>query len=137
MRRPVALLLALVAVCILPLALGAERILLLELPGRLPLGTLMAALALVAAAAVPFAASRSNSALRRISAAAVIAALAWLPVGIYLSGSASLNFVEDAADAALYWRLTTGLVAVILMLLAWAAVTAAVRWRARGRAEAT
>ena len=45
MPRPTPLLLSAVVLCVLPLALGLESILLVGLPGGLPLGTLLAALA--------------------------------------------------------------------------------------------
>lgn len=122
--RPVPVLLAVVAVCVLPLAAGAERLLLVGLPGGLPLGTLLAALAFVAGAAVPVVASRPGSALRWVGGAALVAAVAWLPAGVYLSGNAALHFVDDAADAERYWMLTAGLGACVLGTLLWASAAA-------------
>jgi hypothetical protein len=67
------------AFCIAPLAIGAEAILLFELPGGLPLGTFISALALVLGAAVSLAASQPRSPLRLVSVGALVAASLWLP----------------------------------------------------------
>ena len=131
MKRPVPLLLIAVALCVLPLALRAEGVLLLSLPGELPLGTLLAALALIAGATVPIAASRSKTPLRWAGYVALTAAVLWLPLGIYLSGNAALNFVNDGADSAAFWRLTAGLVAFVLATTLWSAVTAVLQRRSR------
>ena len=130
--QPVPLLLLCLALCVLPLALGAEAVLLVGLPGGLPLGTLLGALAFVLGAAIPFAASRPRSLLRRVSVVALAAAVLWLPLGIYLAGNATLSFVNDAADAAVYWRLTAGLAGLILTTMVWAGTAAFLGRRSRG-----
>lgn len=136
MRR-VPLLLFCLAVCLVPLAFGAESVLLIGLPGGLPLGTLLAALAFALGAAVSVAASRPRSLLRRVSTVAMVGALLWLPLGIYLAGNASLSFVDDAADSAVYWRLTAGLGGLTLATMVWAGVGALLRRRAHARVPST
>lgn len=131
--RPVYLLLLALALCVLPLALGADAILLFGLPGGLPLGTLLAALAFVLGAAVPLAASRPRLLLRWVSVFALAAAVLWLPLGVYLAGNAALSFVNDAADSALYWRLTAGLGGLILAAMLWASVAALLSRRSRAQ----
>ncbi|MEM1271919.1 MAG: hypothetical protein AAGI08_17870 [Bacteroidota bacterium] len=131
MKRLVLILLAVVFASILPLALGAESVLLIGLPGGLPLGTLLAALAFAAGAGVPLAASRPDTFLQTVSRLVLAAAVLWLPVGIYLSGNPALNFVDDASDSALFWRLTAGLGVLILVTMLWAAVDAVTKHRAQ------
>jgi hypothetical protein len=94
-----------------------EAILLLFLPGGLPLGTLMAAVAMISASLIPVVKPNSASFLRRAGWILVLASVLWLPLGIYLSGNAALSFVQDAADAQLFWRFTTGLGVCILIAL--------------------
>lgn len=130
--RPVPLLLLVLALCVLPLALGAEAILLFGLPGGLPLGTLLAALAFVLGAVVSVAASQPRSLLRRVSVVALAAAALWLPIGVYLAENAALRFVNDAADSAVFWRLTAGLGGLILTTMLWAGTAA---FLARRRAD--
>jgi hypothetical protein len=99
-----------------------EAILLLFLPGGLPLGTLMAAVAMISASLIPVVKPNSASFLRRAGWILVSASVLWLPLGIYLSGNAALNFVQDAADAQLFWRFTTGLGVCILIVLVWTGI---------------
>ena len=112
------------AFCLVPLAIGPETILLFELPGGLPLGTLIAALTLVLGAAVSLAASRPRSLLRMVSVVALVAASLWLPVGIWLAANAALNFVNDAANSAVFWRFTKGLAWLVLATMLWAGTEA-------------
>ncbi|MEO0558105.1 MAG: hypothetical protein AAF170_07965 [Bacteroidota bacterium] len=121
--RPAFLLVA-IALCLLPLALGLESLLLVNLPGGLPLGTLLAALAFILGAAVPVVASRPRTLLRWVGMIGLVAAVLWLPLGMYLSGTPSLSFVNDAADSAIYWGLTKGLAAGILATMLWAGAAA-------------
>ncbi len=137
MPRPTPLLLSAVVLCVLPLALGLESILLVGLPGGLPLGTLLAALALVAGAAVPVVASRRGAPLWWVGLVTLVGTALWLPVGIALSGSASLSFVNDGADAALFWRMTAWLGALVLLTMGWAAVDAWVHRRGRTESAST
>lgn len=129
MKRFVPVLLTVVVLCVLALVSGVEALLLIPLPGGLPLGTLFAILALVAGAAVPLAVSRPGSLLRWVGAIALVAAVLWFPVGAYLSGNAELNFVVDAANSALFWHLTAAVAVLVLGTMLWAGVEAI--WKRR------
>ena len=115
--KTVTVLLLLTIGCLIPLILGMEAILILSLPGGLPLGTLMAAVAIISASLIPVVKSNSGSFLRRAAWVLFSGSLLWLPLGIYLSGNAALNFVQDAADSQLFWRFTVGLSVCILIAL--------------------
>lgn len=117
---PVLLLLAIG--CVIPLIFGLEGILLVSLPGGLPLGTLMAAVAMISASLIPVVKPNSASFLRRTGWVLFSASLLWLPLGIYLSGNAALNFVLDASDAQLFWRFTALLSVTILIVLVWSGI---------------
>lgn len=122
--RPIYLPVVILVVCLVPLVLGAEGILLLTLPGGLPLGNLLAACAIVVGSAIPLMPSRKSSWLRRTGLVILIAAILWLPIGIFLSGNAALSFNQDPVDSAFFWRFTAGLGFSILVLIAWSAVEA-------------
>ena len=120
--KVVAPLLSLVVACLIPLMFGIETILLVNLPGGLPLGTLLAAIAFISASFIPISKSKPGSFLRRIGSVLLLASILWLPLGIYLSGNAALSFVQDAADSHLFWRFTAGLGVSILVSLLWTGV---------------
>jgi hypothetical protein len=121
-------LLVALAFCFAPIAIGAQAFLLFGLPGGLPLGTLLAALIFVLGSAVCLAASQPRSLLRLTSLGTVVAASLWLPIGIWLAENAALNFVNDAADSAAFWRLTHGLAWLIVATMLWAGAEA-INWR--------
>lgn len=106
-------------ICVLPIVLGWERVLLVGLPGELPLGTLMAAVALVAASGLTLLKREPINLRLVISMVLFVAAIGWLPLGIILSGNASLSFVQDAADSAFFWRFTGGLIISIIVTWIW------------------
>ena len=120
--KTVTVLLLLAIGCLVPLILGVEGILLVSLPGGLPLGTLLAAVAMISASLIPVVKPNSGSFLRRAAWVLFSTSVLWLPLGIYLSGSAALNFVQDAADAQFFWRFTSGLVITILIVLVWTGI---------------
>jgi hypothetical protein len=62
--RTITVLLLLAIGCLVPLVLGMEAILLLSLPGGLPLGTLMAAVAMISASLIPVVKGHSGSMIR-------------------------------------------------------------------------
>ena len=115
-------LLLLVIACLIPLIFGMETILLVDLPGGLPLGTLMAAIAIISASSIPVIKSKPGSLLHRVALVVLLASILWLPLGIYLSGNAALSFVQDAADSHFFWRFTGGLSLSILVILIWTGV---------------
>lgn len=123
-------LLVLLVLCLIPLVLGMESILLMGLPGGLPLGTLLAAVAIISASLIPVMQSKSGSIRQRIALLLLVASILWLPIGIYLSGNAALNFVQDAADARLFWQYTAILCAGILLILVWTGIEFIRGWRA-------
>ena len=86
------------------------------------MGTLMAAVAMISASLIPVVKPNSASFLRRAGWILVSASVLWLPLGIYLSGNAALNFVQDAADSQIYWRFTAGLSVCILIALVWTGI---------------
>ncbi|MEM1116896.1 MAG: hypothetical protein AAGJ11_10355, partial [Bacteroidota bacterium] len=95
MNRPLALL-ALIAVCLLTLVAGPTGLIEARLVGGLPFGTLLVIVALVAGASQPLAVGHPAPSSRWVAGVALVAALAWFPVGVFLSGNAGLNFVNDA-----------------------------------------
>lgn len=115
-------LLILFILCLLPLIFGMESVLLAVLPGGIPLGTLLAAMAFISASSIPVFQNETGSSLRRVGWVLLLASILWLPFGIYLSGSRALNFVQDAGDAQLFWRFTGSLGICILILLTWTGV---------------
>jgi hypothetical protein len=120
------------ALLISPLVLRIEAVLMIGLPGGLPLGTLLAALAMVSGAAIAFAAGSPGSWLRRISCLTMAAAVVWLPLGILLAGNPALSFVNDGSDSALFWRYTAVTVLLIILTWVWAAINGFSSWRTSG-----
>ena len=108
-----------VIVCTVPLLIGWESALLLMLPGGIPLGTLMAAIAIFSAAKLTSVTARAKTLLSYISALLCLFALFWLPLGAVLSGKMSLNFYQNAASSEFFWRYTNMIVVAILGALLW------------------
>lgn len=103
--------------------------LLWDLPGGLPLGTALAALALCAPAVVALLLSPAATADRRLAQVALVAGMTWLPVSILMAGNPRLNFTGGNST----WLLFTAITALLVILaLAWAAARFA--WRRRGGA---
>lgn len=109
-------------ICLIPLIFGMESVLLIELPGALSFGTLLAAIVIISASIIPVVQSKPGSIYRRIAIVLNLASILWLPLGIYLSGNASLSFVQDAADSQFFWRYTGGLSLSILIILIWTGI---------------
>jgi len=122
--RPAGILILIVCTCLVLLVLGGERLLLISLPGGVPFGTFLAAVALVAGSVMPRVVSRKGSLLWRVSSLVIIAAILWLPLGIVLSGNPALSFVNDASDSALFWRFTGALAVIIIFTISWAGIDA-------------
>jgi len=128
--RPVPALFLLLGLCAVPMVLGAEAVLLFELPLGVPLGTLLAALMFVLGATISVVSSPSQSSLRLVSVITLLLALVWLPFGTFLAGNPSLSFVNDARDSAVFWRFTAGLAILIAVMMVCAGIT---NWLARRR----
>jgi hypothetical protein len=125
-RTVVAALLALAFFSIASLVRGATY---LEavLPGGLPLGNVLVAVALCAIAGSALVLSEGDTALRIAALASLLAALVWLPVSIALSGNLGLNF---DGDRAVTWLVFSFVVAVgAIGVLLWAFVASALRRR--------
>jgi hypothetical protein len=127
MSRTLALLLVALLLCGLPLLLGIESILLLSLPGGLPLGTLMAALALICGALIASAEPSGLRVLRIGGWIALLFTLPWLPMGIYLSGNPRLSFNTESTGSEVFW-LYTGWVTLLVFLLVNATLSVLI-WR--------
>jgi len=100
------------------------------LPGGLPAGNALAAIALVSAAAIPVLLSSPGSALRTAALATLAAAAAWLPLSIALAGNLALNFTSGRGS--IWLGFTLAVIVALLCMLAWALVSrfAAMRRRA-------
>lgn len=92
----------------------------LNLPGGLPLGNLLVALALAAWPAAARLLSPPRSAARRFAGFALVLAMAWLPVSAALAGNLALNFSGDRGTAWLAFTLVVAFAAVVS--LAWSVV---------------
>ena len=115
-NRSASVLLAIAVVCLGLLASGGG-FLDSALPGGLSIGSVLSAIGLVSAAAVPLCFSSPGSAFRASARATFAAAVAWLPVCIVLSSEIAHNF-------AAWWVGYTGLVILaVLCMLAWALVS--------------
>jgi len=125
------LLLAVAAFATISLVSGADY-LGLALPGGLPLGNALTAIGLCAFAGAAFALSRRGTALRIASLTALTAAVAWLPVSMWLAGNAALNF--PAARGDIWLAFSLAVVACVFATLAWAGVATLLALRMRRRA---
>ena len=115
-RTAVGLLLVVAAFALLSLVLGAPY-LESQLPGGLPIGNALAAVGLCAAAGAAVGLSAGCTALRRLSVASLLGALAWLPVSIALAGNLDLNFHGGHGMAWLV--LSVAILAAVLCALGW------------------
>jgi len=117
----VPLLLIIAVSALLPLVTGAA-ILETTLPGGLPIGNALTAIALCATAGSAVGLSAGRTALRFVSVAALCGAVAWLPVSIALAGNLTLNFEGTRGSS---WLVLSAAIGVaVLGALAWALVAA-------------
>ena len=118
------------AACAGALVAGAG-FLTLDLPGGLPLGNGIAALALVSAAGVAVGVGRPGTALRRYGWVALGVAVLWLPASVALLGNLRLNGTPGASSG-LWLGFTATAALLALSALVWAGGAALRRvWRAR------
>ncbi len=113
------LLLAATAAAVASLVTGASY-LGFVVSGGLPVGNVIAAIALIAPAVLAVVVSAPGSALKTAALVMLCAALAWLPVSILLAGNLALNFSGWRGSAWMGFSLVTGL--GVLCVLAWATV---------------
>jgi len=122
------LLLAIAAVALAALLSGADW-LAATLPGALPVGNVVAAIALCAPAGAAFALGRRGSLQRRVARVVLAASLAWLPLSLLLAGNPQLNFGGTRGTA--WLLLTLSLAACVAVAMAWALASALLRLRRR------
>lgn len=120
-------LLCVFAFCLVPLLSGMESVLLVVLPGGLPLGNLLASLVLLSANGVALNQGRGRSLFFRCSLIALAGTMVWLPLGFVLSGNPALNFSGVGGAAALFWRYTGGFACITAALLLWHVIIAWLR----------
>lgn len=113
----VTLLLVVAAVALLSLTFGASYLETM-LPGGLPLGNALTAIGLCAAAGSAIGLSARRTALRLVSVASLVGAVAWLPVSVALAGNLTLNFHGGHGDAWLVLSIT--IAATVFCTLTWA-----------------
>lgn len=84
-----------------------------ELPGGLPLGNLLVALATAAWPAAAWLLATPGSAARRFAGFALVLALAWLPASAALAGNLALNFAGERGTAWMAFSLAVFCAAVV------------------------
>ena len=112
--------------------LAGAAFLTIDLPGGLPVGNAVAALALASASAVAVLVGRPGSGLRRYGLLALAAAVLWLPASAALLGNWRLNGAPGRSS--MPWFVLTGATAALATsALGWGLAAAARRaWRERG-----
>ena len=118
-RKTVALLLVVAAFALLSLVFGASYLETM-LPGGLPVGNALTSVGLCAAAGAAIGLSARRTALRLVSVAALIGAVAWLPVSVALAGNLTLNF--HGSHGAAWMALSVVIAATVLCALTWALI---------------
>lgn len=110
-----------VSVLAVPALLFGGEYLQYALPGGLPLGNLIAAIGLVAAACAALLLLPRRGLAHVIGVSTLLVALAWLPVSIALAGNLALVFSGWRGDA--WMALTGATISLVLCVL-----TAALLW---------
>ncbi|MFC6441359.1 hypothetical protein [Bowmanella sp. JS7-9] len=87
------------------------------LPGNIPLGNLVAILAYLSGAWLSRLLAPARGVLAVLSILAVIAALSWFPLGVWLAGNLQLNFIAAPERARWFVQLSLVLAAYILTVL--------------------
>jgi hypothetical protein len=114
----IAVLLFIVAVIAVASLVSGASYLEILLPGGLPLGNVLSAIGLCAIAGAAVVLSARGTVQRRVSVAALIGAVAWLPVSIALAGNLTLNFHGGRGDAWLVFSFAV--IVAVLGALIWA-----------------
>lgn len=86
------------------------------LPGGLPLGNALSALALCALAGAALELSPVGSVLRAFANVALFAAIVWLPVSIALAGNLALNFAGGRGPAWIWLSIVIALYVLAVLL---------------------
>lgn len=124
---PVMLALVFVAVASTAALMSGESFLEVPLPGGLPAGNLLAAIALCSLAVAAVGLSRPGTLLWHLSITSLLAASAWLPVSIALAGNLALNF--DGFRGQLWIWMSLAVIALVLLAALAAAIDRLVRKR--------
>ena len=125
-------LLAIAAFAAISLARGASYLDAM-LPGGLPLGNVLTALGLCAAAGAAVGLSAPGTVLRLASLVSLLGAVAWLPVSVVLAGNLQLNF---SGERGLAWMVFSLVVVLdVLGTLAWALVVSLIAARKTRRRD--
>ncbi|MCB1554852.1 MAG: hypothetical protein KDJ14_13675 [Xanthomonadales bacterium] len=115
------------AACSVGVLISGSDLLELLLPGGLPLGNLVAALALACLSAAALVLTPPHG-LAHWSAVAVFAAcLCWLPVSIAMAGNPNLNFANGRGE--LWIQFSAVLVAAAWCMLVLGALLRLIAWR--------
>jgi hypothetical protein len=117
----VTLLLVVTAFALVSLVSGAPYLEAL-LPGGLPVGNALTAIGLCAAAGSAIGLSAPCTALRLVSIASLIGAVAWLPASVALAGNLALNF--HGGHGVAWLVLSVAILVAVLGALTWALVAA-------------
>lgn len=104
------------------------------LPGGLPLGNLVAAVALACLGAAVLVLAPARGFFRHLARMTLVASASWLPVSILLAGNLRLNFANGRGDA--WLTFTTAVLCASLLMLILAAVLRLLSSRERNPAEA-
>ena len=133
MPRPFVIALLTIAVfTAVSMALGAS-FLDAALPGGLPLGNLLTALGLCAAAGAAVGLSTPGTVLRLAALMSLLGAMAWLPVSMLLAGNPELNFSGERGVAWMVFSLVV--VLDVFSTLVWALIASLLA--RRGPADAS
>lgn len=125
----IVILLAIAAFAVLSLASGSTYLEVM-LPGGLPLGNVLSALAPCAIAGATVLLSAPRTALRVVSVTSLIAAVTWLPASVVLAGNLALNFSGWRGSVWFAYTIAVAVVALGSLVLALVASLFAIRRRA-------
>ena len=87
------------------------------LPGEVPLGNLVAILAYISGAWLSRLLAPSRGVLAVLAMLAVVAALCWFPLGVWLAGNLQLNFIAAPERAKWFVQISLVVAAYILTVL--------------------
>lgn len=116
------------------LLLSGSELLDVELPFDFPAGNIAAAVVLVAIAAIPVLSSASGSRLHSLAKAALVAAIAWLPVSMAIAGGMQLHY--SGWQAWFWMAYTCAVLLAVPILLGWSIVAALLQRRKRASVAA-
>lgn len=104
------------------------------LPGGLPLGNLVAAVALACLGAAAWVLAPARGLFRHLAKLTLVASASWLPVSILLAGNLRLNFANGRGDT--WLTFTAAVLCASLLMLMLAAVLRLLSLRSRSPTKA-